>query len=358
MKKLKLVISDLHLGKGRFLPDGSLNIMEEFLYDDKLAEFLDYYSTGDFSEHDVELIINGDFLNLLQTDYKGHHTTVITEPIDFHKLKTIIDGHRAVFEAMKRFAARPNKRITYVVGNHDQGMLWPKTRELLDQICETRINYKNIVYFFDGVHIEHGHQHEAPNRINPKKFFLKQDLPEPILNLPWASYFFIDFVLKIKEKMPHVDKVRPLHHLVRWGLLYDFVFTFKTLLSLIWHFIVTGIRTSKFRQVSLRENLRIFKEGAIYPELESSAQKVLVDDRVHTVIFGHTHVYMYRQWGQNKEYFNTGTWTEVTSLDIESLGKITKLTYVLIEYPEEGGRPRGRLKEWRGHHRIEADVAV
>ena len=34
---------------------------------------------------------------------------------------------------------------------------------------------------------------------------------------------------------------------------------------------------------------------------------------------------------EDKEYFNTGTWTELTSLDIVSLGKITKLTYVLIE---------------------------
>ncbi|MCB0385206.1 MAG: hypothetical protein KDD43_07420, partial [Bdellovibrionales bacterium] len=79
---------------------------------------------------------------------------------------------------------------------------------------------------------------------------------------------------------------------------------------------------------------------------------------VHTVIFGHTHVYQYRQWGEDMEYFNTGTWTELTSLDIASLGKITKLTYVLLEYPEDVERPRGRLKEWHGYHRIEEDVAV
>ena len=89
-----------------------------------------------------------------------------------------------------------------------------------------------------------------------------------------------------------------------------------------------------------------------------SAKKILKNDRVHTVIFGHSHNYQYRQWRAEKEYFNTGTWTELTSLDITSLGKITKLTYVMIEYPEDGVRPRGRLKEWRGFHRIEEDVAV
>jgi len=70
-------------------------------------------------------------------------------------------------------------------------------------------------------------------------------------------------------------------------------------------------------------------------------------------------VYQYRQFANDKEYFNTGTWTEVTSLDVASFGRITKLTYVMIDYSDDGnGRPRGRLKEWRGYHRIEDDVAV
>ncbi len=32
--------------------------------------------------------------------------------------------------------------------------------------------------------------HEAANRMDPKKFFLKKDLVEPILNLPFGSHFF------------------------------------------------------------------------------------------------------------------------------------------------------------------------
>src|SRR4051812_23869982 len=122
MKKIKVVVSDFHLGKGHILPDGSLNIFEEFYYDEKFIEFLEYYSTGEYSGADVEVIINGDFLNLLQTDYKGHFTTVITESIDLYKIKTIVEGHRAVFDALRSFAGLPNKRLTYVVGNHDQGM--------------------------------------------------------------------------------------------------------------------------------------------------------------------------------------------------------------------------------------------
>ena len=89
-KKIKIVLSNLHLGKGRFLENGGLNSLEEFYYGDKLVEFISYYSTGIYKDYDVELIINGDFLNFLQVDYKGHFLTVLTESISLEILKKII----------------------------------------------------------------------------------------------------------------------------------------------------------------------------------------------------------------------------------------------------------------------------
>ena len=74
-KRIKLVISDLHLGKGRLLENGGINSFEEFYYGDKLIEFINFYSTGVYRESDVELIINGDFLNFLQVDFRGHFLT-------------------------------------------------------------------------------------------------------------------------------------------------------------------------------------------------------------------------------------------------------------------------------------------
>lgn len=124
-------------------------------------------------------------------------------------------------------------------------------------------------------------------------------------------------------------------------------------------FAIKTLFSKKIHDAIIRAQFfKIAFESAIFPDLSESARKILRDERVHTVVFGHTHVYQYRQWGTDKEYFNTGTWTELTSLDIVSLGKITKLTYVLLEYPEDGSRPRGRLKEWKGYYRIEEDVAV
>ncbi len=358
-RKIKLVVSDLHLGAGRILEDGRLNLLEEFYFDERFAEFLHYYTTGAFADHQVEIILNGDIFNYLQTDYKGHYLTVITESMTLDQTQRIVRGHSTFFNALSDFAAKEGNEITFIVGNHDQGLLWPAVRNYLNEVIGKTVRFKNIVYYFDGVHVEHGNMHEAANRTDPRKFFLKKDLPEPILNLPFGSFFFVEFVLPLKQTHPHIDKVRPFRNMLRWGFVYQSTFTIKAAFTLIGYFGRSLFSTDPRRLWRFRRLLKIFFESAVFPDLSDAAKKIMRDDRVHTVIFGHTHVYQYRQFAPNKEYFNTGTWTEVTSLDVASLGRITKLTYVIIEYPEdETQRPRGRLKEWRGYHRIEDDVAV
>lgn len=357
-KKLKLVVSDMHLGLGRTLESGANNTLEEFYYGEKFVEFLHYYTSGDYKNCQVELIINGDFLNFLQVDYHGHFLAVVTESICVEKLKGIVQGHSIVFDALRNFAAKEGNSITYIVGNHDQAMLWPETRAYLNKILGTSIKFKNIVYFVDGVHIEHGHMHEAANRLDPRKFFLKKDIPEPILNLPFGAHFFVEYVMKIKQERPYVDKIRPFSGMVRWLIFNEFRFSLKHFFSIIAYFIRSAFRKDPRRSWSIKRVLKVIFESAVFPDLSEAAHRILAEDRVHTVIFGHTHVYEYRQWTQNKEYFNTGTWTELTSIDLPNLGKITKLTYVLLEYIEGQDRPRGRLKEWRGYHRIEEDVVI
>ncbi|MCB0365428.1 MAG: metallophosphoesterase [Bdellovibrionaceae bacterium] len=358
MKKIKLVVSDLHLGVGRTLENGQMNSLEEFYYDEKFVEFLHFYTTGKYADYEVELVLNGDIFNFLQVDYRGHYLTVITEAVTLDKVKKIVKGHHLFFQAIRDFVKKEGNVVTYVVGNHDQGMLWPGVRAWLNETLGTTIRFKNIVYYFDGVHIEHGHMHEAANRLNPRKFFLKRNLPEPVLNLPFGSHFFVEYVLQIKHSYPHVDKIRPVDRMMRWAIFNEFWPTVKASITLIFYFLKAIITHDPRRNFPFKRILRVALERAIFPDLSESARRVLLDERVHTVIFGHTHVYQYRQWGEDMEYFNTGTWTELTSLDIASLGKITKLTYVLLEYPEDAERPRGRLKEWHGYHRIEEDVAV
>lgn len=356
-QKTKLVISDLHLGVGRNLPDGTLNPLEEFYFDQKFEEFINFYTSGKYECHEIELILNGDIFNFLQIDYKGHFVGVITETISLNKLQRIISGHSGFFNSLKKFSELGHK-ITYIVGNHDQEMLWPRVRELLNESVGQRVKYKNLVYFFDGVHIEHGHMHEAANRLNPKKFFLRKNLPEPILNLPFGSHFFVDCVLKLKFIYPHVDKVRPFSKALKWVLFNKTGFAITALLKVMYYFLSSLLTNDPRKSWTFKNLLKIISECAIFPDLSNSAKAILKDDRIHTVVFGHTHVYQYKQWPGGKQYFNTGTWTDLTSLDVQSLGKITKLTYVLFEYEQDSSRPNGRLKNWKGYHRVDEEVSI
>lgn len=357
-KKLKLIVSDLHLGVGRVLESGQINSLEEFYFDEKFVEFLHFYQTGKYANHDVEIILNGDIFNFLQVDYREHYLTVITETVTVEKLKRIVDGHPIFFNALKDFAKKEGNSVTYVVGNHDQGMLWSSARDVLNRALDSQVKFKNLVYYFDGVHIEHGHMHEAANRLDPRRFYLKKNLPEPILNLPFGSHFFIEFVLRIKHRYPHVDKIRPFNRMVRWAIFNETMMALRSLVGLLMYFARSVLINDPRRSFPFKQIVKVLLESAVFPDLSDSARKILQDERVHTVIFGHTHVYQYRQWADDMEYFNTGTWTDLTSLDISSLGKITKLTYVVLEYQEEAERPRGRLKQWHGYHRIEEDVAI
>jgi len=59
-----LVISDLHLSAGKNIR-GRRNFLEDFHFDRELIDFLVYHSSGLYEDKDVELVINGDFLDFL-----------------------------------------------------------------------------------------------------------------------------------------------------------------------------------------------------------------------------------------------------------------------------------------------------
>ena len=69
--KTVLVISDIHLGAG-VLVNGKRNYLEDFHFDKELVDFLDYYSTGEFQNKEVELIINGDLFDLLAVPFVNY----------------------------------------------------------------------------------------------------------------------------------------------------------------------------------------------------------------------------------------------------------------------------------------------
>jgi len=359
-RKFKIICSDLHLGTGVFEPDGSINILEDFHKDKAFEEFLNHYSSGEFYDAEVDLILNGDIFDGLKVPFEKYHSPILTEAISLKKFKQIIDGHPVWFDALRDFAAKENHKISYVVGNHDVEMLWESCQAEFKERVEHPINFYEYEYNFDGVHVEHGHQHEAINALNPKKVFLSQGLKEPIINLPWGSHFVINFIIPIKKERPVIDKIRPVNAFIRWGMLHDTFWTIKTILKTLTYFLGTRFSKSLYRTSNLVTTFKILKELQAYQGMWKKARKVL-DKRpeFHTVIFGHSHNAVYKRFDDSKEYLNSGTWTEVVNLNLDRLGKSVRMTYILIDYQKDLTRPRGYLKEWKGrwHEDVESFMA-
>lgn len=365
--KFKLVVSDFHLGKGRYFRDGTQNILEDFVYDREFAEFLTYYRTGEFADAEVELILNGDILNLLQMDTYGVHTHLITERSVIRAVEKIVAGHPEFFQALRRFAAAPHHSIVYIVGNHDAGMLWPGPRKVFSEAVGATVTFCDVSYKADGIYVEHGQQHERFAQVDMRRPFITRGLPEPVLNLPWGSLYVAIMMPKIKQERAHVDKVRPFWAFIRWVMIHDFWWGLKTALRTL-KFIFNTILFKNRYQIhqGMRATFGLLKEITLYPDFDKIAFRILEEyEDVHTVIFGHTHILKYRQWREGKEYYNEGTWNETTNLFLDDYGRQVRLTYAFIEYPFHAGphagktpRPKVRLKQWHGVWKPESDLLV
>ncbi len=356
LKRLKVIVSDFHLGKGNVLPDGSQNLLEDFTADRQFIDFLDYYMTGNYKRCEVELILNGDFFNLLQVDYRDKFTDFITESDALHKTMRILHGHEALFDKLSEFSKEPHHSVTFMLGNHDPGLLWEGVQETLRLRLGGQVRFKMEAYYFDGVHVEHGNQYLTDNRYDRKHYFLSEGLPEPIINLPWGSFFIIHYLNEIKKERPYIDKVYPFRLYQRWALIHEPLFALKSMFWVAAWFLKFLFIPNPARKISFRRVVGILTETTVHPKLHKEAKRILLTHRdCHIVVFGHTHQAAYKCFAAGKEYFNTGTWNEKISLDIGSLGRTLRLTYVTIEYDKQN-RPHGTLKEWKGHSDVVEDV--
>ena len=362
----KIVVSDFHIGEGR--EEGELNPWENFFYDDKFAELLRYYSTDYYEDEEVELIINGDFFDLLQVRYDGGFPVGITERIAVVKLKACLDGHPVIVQAMRDFVNTPHKMITVLPGNHDFELVYPACQELfIEVICgapeDPRMQFvvEQPYYEFDGVQVHHGMQFEVMNRYHWDSKFITRGVPEPILDQPFGSIFILCVLNQMKEKRPYVDRVQPFKLYLLGALFFDTAIAFKLSWLAIKTFfkyrLLPLIRRPQVSSFTTRDTLALLFEYSAFPNFERQVKRLMKKHpHVHTVIMGHTHLRKVRRFGHNKTYVNTGTWTDLISLDIAALGVNRELTYATIEYFDDGQPPRARLRAWQGYHDLWRDI--
>ncbi len=349
---LVLTVSDFHLGKGKFLENGQLNILEDFFEDDRFVEFLEFYSSGKHYWSDIHLVLNGDILNMIQIDVEGIFTHIVDESVAIKSLDIIYGGHKAFFDGLKQFVQCPNKNLTFVIGNHDAAMAFEGAQKRFKEIVGESVEVVHSVNLC-GVHIEHGHRFEVINTVPPNKFFVNGPNGKKILNLPWGSLFCIHVLPVLKKDRPHLDKVRPMISYLKWTLLHDFLFFIRMSYIVLKYIISSRFDNYTKENRNFKTSLKILKQITIYPKYGKKAKAILRQKNdIHTVVMGHTHVVEWRRFPHNKYYFNSGTWNAIPSVDAGLHESYTHLTYVMIDIHVKSRTVRGStINTWQGRWR-------
>ena len=177
IKKTILVISDLHLGAG-LIVNKRKNFLEDFHYEKELIEFIEYHASYHYEDREVELIINGDFLDLLAVPFVPFFDDEFwSEEASLEKLKMIIEAHQGVFEALRNFLSFPKNKIVYILGNHDAELIFDSLRVyLIDQFpkqdrekFQILLNSEEVYIPVEGVILKHGHEYELAHHYSPEK---------------------------------------------------------------------------------------------------------------------------------------------------------------------------------------------
>jgi UDP-2,3-diacylglucosamine pyrophosphatase LpxH len=135
------------------------------------------------------------------------------------------------------------------------------------------------------------------------------------------------------------------------SLIFDPIFTIKFFLMNLFYFLNTRFIYNPRRRATIGNTLAIMRDEITpFYGLEDDARALLdANEKVTTVIFGHTHGPMQRFYRDGKTYINTGTWTKMVNVDWRSIGRQQYcLTFALVRLAD--GKAECDLRQWVGEH--------
>lgn len=351
-KKIKLVVSDIHLGSGYMRTDGLENFNEDFHYDYEFAGFLDYYSSGKYNDLDVELIFNGDTFEMFETSEYSYNPEEMSDSMSLQRLSRIIKGHRVFFDALAAFVGKKNKSVRFITGNHDYELLNESFQAKLRERLGPNVLFSENTYAFNGVHIEHGHQHIPFTAHNLEtRHITSHGTGEEITNHSFGALFSFKLIYKYKD----LASFYPLHRVFPMGKAIRRIFMEKPLFAIrylfdVCFFFIKAVFVYKKKFIFPDNGIfrKIFKsmELDMRGALDRKAVEVLRRPGCSAVIFGHTHYAKMQFLGEKKVYVNTGSWTNEVDLSMIRPGTWTILSYAYLEVTL--GLPLIELKEWKG----------
>ncbi|MCY4644921.1 MAG: metallophosphoesterase [Bacteriovoracales bacterium] len=361
--KTFLVISDLHLGAGVNF-NGQKNFLEDFHHDRELVEFLDYYCTGIYKSREVELIINGDFLDFLAVPFVPYFADEFwSESASLDKLKIILSAHQEVFSAMDRFLNQKNKKIVYIIGNHDGELVFKKVRDYfistLSEMAREHFSfyldgeYKPV----DGVIIKHGHEYEVAHNFDVEKSVIESQDGQKYFIPPWGSYYVTLVCNKFKAERDYINQIHPNRTFFTYGLIFDTLFTVRFLFSTAYYFIMVRFLDFYHNNKSFKDIFKaIVRELQLFQDIEALTESFFQKNKIKALILGHTHTPFFRIYEDGSILANTGSWTKTLNLEFSSNRPEIQLTYCQIELCKKDKNAQSEfehldvsLNSWKGY---------
>ncbi len=359
--KTILVISDIHLGAGAYI-NGKRNFLEDFHFDKELVEFFEFFSSGEYLNREVELIINGDFFDLLAVPFvKFYDDEFWSEEAALEKLKLIYNGHPEVMKAMDEFLKVKKKSIVYIIGNHDAEMVLPKLKDYFLKSFSQE-SQKNVSIFTDnegiyipteGVHIKHGHEYEVAHSFPLNDSVIENKDGNKYFLPPWGSYFVTRVMNKFKAERDYINAVRPIKKFIINGLIYDPLLIIRFLLTIAYYFIMVRFISLFKRGESIKDVfMKSIQELELFQDFEQLTTQYFVSNpQVKTLIVGHTHEPIFKIREDGNIFINTGTWTKMYNMDFDKSSEGLSLTYAQIDIPVNSDYEVA-LNSWKGTNRL------
>ncbi len=209
-----VVISDLHMGPGRD-DTGNWHAVEDFRWRDEFVGFIDALNAGG---GDVDLVINGDLFELLQSPTvpcaHGDPRLGCTSGEALQRLFVATKAHATELAALGKFAASRDNRVHIIPGDHDAALLIPEVWQRA--VVAIGAPAGRVVLAASGpwssldgrVHIEHGHQLPlSADRFSKWPAATVSSGGRTHIERPWGEQVILPFYDRVESKYPSVDNI-------------------------------------------------------------------------------------------------------------------------------------------------------
>ncbi|MFO7565103.1 MAG: hypothetical protein R6X02_20825 [Enhygromyxa sp.] len=208
-----VVLSDLHLGRGKNPHTGRYFELEAFFYDEDFRGFCQWLIDDAHKRNaSLRLIINGDCFDLLRIDrppqtpeatfVERQFGPFLTPDRAARDISDILDGHPHFIEGLARVLGAGHE-VVILPGNHDLEIQWPGVRRqieraILDRVREhatgerelidaqARLRFPPWFWYEPGrIWVEHGCQYDPENAFT---YLLRGALAEAPRDVHEAEY--------------------------------------------------------------------------------------------------------------------------------------------------------------------------